>query len=82
LHTFSIWEIFELPLTLKGKLSSELIGRLRAAAKERNGLIHGKPPKQAGDLARSLESRNEDIVRAGFALYKEVQVQLRIGLVD
>jgi hypothetical protein len=81
-HTFSIREVFEIPLALKVNLSSELIARLRSAGKERNGIVHGKPPQRLGTSARSLESQVEEIVRAGFALYKEAQIQLRIGLVN
>jgi hypothetical protein len=79
-RTLSINECLKKPL--KAHLSLELQERLRSAANFRNSLVHGKPPSRKEITPLPSAETNSEIVRTGFALYREAQVQLRIGLVD
>ncbi len=76
----SINRCLELPLKIAP--SDELVARLRVAADYRNKLAHGTSPSSTNVSDLSVEEMSARIVRTGFALYKEVQIGLRVGLLE
>jgi hypothetical protein len=79
-HRPSINRCLELPLNIV--LSTELVGRLRVAADYRNKLAHGTSPSRSSVSDLPAEEMSTRVVRTGFALYKEVQMGLRVGLLE
>lgn len=76
----SINRCLELPLKIA--LSSELVARLRVAADYRNKLAHGTSPSRRGVSDVPVDDVGTEVIRTGFALYKEVQMGLRVGLLE
>jgi hypothetical protein len=72
----SINRCLELPL--KFAPSEELRSRLRAAADRRNEMTHESSPRSK--CPSDVPEICTEVIRTGFALYKEVQVELRVGL--
>jgi len=76
----SINRCLDLPLRIA--LSPELVACLRVAADYRNRLAHGRTPSRTSVSDLPAEEMSARIARAGFLLYKEVQMGLGIGLLE